>query len=117
MSSEIPTLRPCSHCTRHIQSTESTCPFCNGILSADFADYSHTLPSKRLSRAALVAFGATVALAGCAGSATAGDAGQDAMVQTDNPNAMPEVSVAAYGLPPPMDGGVAPPYGIPPGDF
>lgn len=115
----VPTLRPCPQCTRHIKSSESACPFCNAVLDSEFAHYSHTLPNKRMSRAALVAFGAAVALTGCAASTMAGDAnqGQDAVVQNDQPNAMPDVSVAAYGLPPPEDGGVAPPYGIPPGDF
>jgi hypothetical protein len=118
----IETLRPCPGCTRHIKTSEPVCPFCATALSAEFAAFSPTLPNKRMSRAALVALGATIALTGCAASTQPGDGSsrdvQDASaMQDDRPN-MPEVSVSAYGLPPPPeDGGVAPPYGIPPGDF
>jgi hypothetical protein len=90
-----------------------------------FEDFQYPTINKRLGRAAIAAFGATLALAGCGSStapidgatdsATAQDSAQadSAPMQDSSPGL--DVPVAAYGLPP-QDSGVAPPYGIPPRD-
>lgn len=54
-------LRLCDACSRHVRDTETTCPFCTSALS--FAPLP-IAPLPRLSRAAQVAFVATV-LVGC----------------------------------------------------
>ncbi len=51
-------LAPCSACNRHGRISEGACPFCGAALSRVAAP---PLPNRRMSRAALVAFGATVA--------------------------------------------------------
>ena len=65
-------LIPCGACGRHVRAAEGACPFCGGALSG--ASASIELPQGRLSRAALVAFGLTVAAsgaaAGCGGSSS-----------------------------------------------
>jgi hypothetical protein len=53
-----PHLRPCPGCSRHVRVSEGACPFCGGALDASFrAAPAPVPPSRRLSRAALVAFG------------------------------------------------------------
>jgi len=88
----------CSGCARHIRATESGCPFC-GVANTH-APPERSTPTKRLGRAALFAFGAavstTVALSGCGDSAE------------PTPDAAREAGM--------MDGGISPPYGIPPMD-
>ncbi|MDP3275633.1 MAG: hypothetical protein Q8Q09_10590 [Deltaproteobacteria bacterium] len=119
------TFRPCPYCGRHVRTSDSACPFCASALPAAFAAFEYTLPSRRMSRAALAAFGATLALStGCAstsmGQGDGGDAAADAQTQADSAMQdtmqQPDISIAAYGQPPPEDAGVAPPYGIPPRD-
>src|SRR4051812_18987192 len=64
-------LVPCPECSRHVRVSEPECPFC-----AQPLDLSGTpeprLPGVRLSRAATLAFGATLAsaaaLAACSGT-------------------------------------------------
>ena len=64
-------LVPCPECSRHVRVSEAQCPFC-----AQPLDLSGTpaprLPGVRLSRAATLAFGATLAsataLAACSGT-------------------------------------------------
>jgi hypothetical protein len=61
-------LRPCSDCDRHVRSDEVRCPFCGGALEVD--DRPPPVPTGRIGRAALMAFGAalaTASLAGCKG--------------------------------------------------
>ena len=54
-----PHLRACPGCSRHIRVAEESCPFCGILLGAPFrASPAPIPPSRRLSRAALVAFGA-----------------------------------------------------------
>jgi hypothetical protein len=110
-----PTLRPCPECGRHIQATEGRCPFCDCATPEGFGAFEYPAVGRRMTRAAIAAFGASLALAACGTSTGPGDgAADDAradVMQT------PDVPVSAYGLPPPPeDGGVAPPYGIPPRD-
>jgi hypothetical protein len=53
-------LAPCPACARHVRTHESACPFCRADL-----DLSHIrpaqMPTRRLNRKALFAFGATLA--------------------------------------------------------
>jgi hypothetical protein len=51
-------LRPCPGCSRHVRVSERACPFCSATLDTSFqASPAPVGPSKRLSRAALFAFG------------------------------------------------------------
>ena len=66
-------LVPCPECGRHVRVSESECPFC--ALPLDLASTPEPrLPSTRLSRAATLAFGATLAsataLAACSGESS-----------------------------------------------
>jgi hypothetical protein len=140
-------LLACPSCARHVRSTETACPFCATALTASPAGGEPVpaarVASKRLSRAALFALGATAAAAVACSSTTdsntvaiyggppadsgseaeptpmpvyggpAIDAGMDAPVLLD----------AAYGGPPfdaadaaddADSGGAAPAYGAPP---
>lgn len=52
-------LTPCPGCRRHVRQSETSCPFCSVELDLSVAD--PVLPRTRLGRAALFAFGATLA--------------------------------------------------------
>jgi hypothetical protein len=55
-------LEPCPHCHRHVQVSETACPFCAEAL--DFSAVApRAVPRTRLSRAATFAFGAVGAVA------------------------------------------------------
>jgi hypothetical protein len=94
-------LLACPSCARHVRATESACPFCAASLPATFAAAPLRLPpTKRLSRAALYAVGATsitVAAACSSSSGTpAGDTdGSTADASPDSPSAMPLYGAAA----------------------
>lgn len=60
-------LSPCPHCRRHVRVLERVCPFCLGAIDLSRVP-APVLPTRRLGRAALFAFGATIA-AGLATSA------------------------------------------------
>ncbi|MSP58860.1 MAG: hypothetical protein EXR72_00700 [Myxococcales bacterium] len=64
----MPDLAPCPLCARHVQITETRCPFCDGELPTLTP---RTLPSglRRMSRTASLALGASLAVAGCRTSA------------------------------------------------
>jgi hypothetical protein len=47
---------PCPSCSRHIRASEGSCPFCSASITA--TSVAPPAPSSRLSRAALIAFGA-----------------------------------------------------------
>jgi hypothetical protein len=71
-------LVPCPECNRHIRVTEAACPFC--ALPLDLAATPEPqLPRARLSRAATLAFGATLvsatALAACSSDSDGGGKG------------------------------------------
>ena len=120
-------LLPCLSCARHVRASETACPFCAAALVASATSTLARSPSKRLSRAALFALGASAAaVAACSGSVTplygapAGDGGaldgsaRDAAADDD------VQAVPAYGIAP-MDAGndgpvPAPLYGAPPPD-
>lgn len=117
-----PTMRPCPACDRHVKTSDTSCPFCATALPDGFDAFAYPTTNKRMSRAAIAAFGAisaSLALTACGASTSPSDSGigNDATSPQDIQDVRnsPEVSVAAYGLPP-MDGAVAPPYGIAPVD-
>lgn len=58
-------LIPCPGCSRHVRAFESECPFCRVDLDLSSVP-EHAMPTRRLGRAALFTFGATLA-AGLAG--------------------------------------------------
>jgi hypothetical protein len=64
-------LVPCPSCERHLRASETTCPFCGSAVDLSGLP-PPALPNRRLSRAALVAFGATIA-AGVAATSCGGD--------------------------------------------
>lgn len=102
-------LIPCPECGRHVRNTEAACPFC--ALPLDLSGVpAPQLPSHRLSRAATLAFTATLAsataLAACSGTT---DGGPD-----------PDPVAGAAGMPSagvsgiPAGGGAVAVYGAPP---
>jgi hypothetical protein len=63
------TLVTCAACERHIRRTEEHCPFCGAAIAARVTTApERPLPTARLGRAALLAFAATYAGAGCGGT-------------------------------------------------
>jgi hypothetical protein len=71
-------LVPCTACQRHVRASETACPFCATALDPAHAA-EPTLPTQRLGRAALFAFGATLAASltavGCGGDTDDGKGG------------------------------------------
>ncbi len=83
-------LEPCPQCRRHVRTSETVCPFCAADIAAAMQGApARAMPTGRLGRAALFAFGLSVAttsaLEGCSddgddnsdndGSSKAGDGG------------------------------------------
>jgi len=105
-------LSPCPSCLRHIVATEARCPFCSHALSAPLPVRPDA--TRRLSRAAVFSFAASLGVAGCSSSVTTTDA--SAGVDRPATDAPAESGVADTG---PADtgiediGNIAPPYGIP----
>lgn len=97
------TLVPCAGCGRHVRTSDSACPFCGQTIDRDAAN--RAVPRSggaRLGRAALFAFGATIAAtaAACGTTPSNPDAsGNDAQVQ-DTGVAPDAGSMALYGAPP-----------------
>jgi hypothetical protein len=56
-------LEPCPSCQRHVRISESRCPFCAANVEALGALAAREMPTKRLGRAALFAFGVSAAAA------------------------------------------------------
>ena len=71
-------LVPCTACQRHVRASETVCPFCATALDPAHAA-APALPTQRLGRAALFAFGATLAASltavGCGGDTDDGKGG------------------------------------------
>ncbi len=66
-------LEPCPKCRRHVRTSETVCPFCSSDIASSMQRApARPLPTTRLGRAALFAFGlsvaATSALEGCSDS-------------------------------------------------
>ena len=79
-------LAPCPACSRHIKTTERSCPFCKGAIPESIAESALPGATSRLSRAAAFAFtaslavtGAAAAVSGCSSGSTltTGDASAD----------------------------------------
>ncbi|HSY41613.1 MAG TPA: hypothetical protein VLA79_18870 [Polyangia bacterium] len=103
-------LAPCPACNRHVDIAESACPFCATALPASFRARPPLIPLRgRLSRAALMAAGATLmGAAACSGNDAI--SGNDAA--TDRPAVTKDASedrgfVAFYGAPFPGAGGAS----------
>jgi hypothetical protein len=113
-----PRLLACPACGRHVRVSESACPFCKSPLPPDFAEATLPRgPGARMSRAALLAFGATSLTLAAACSRPDGrtapvtatpavdqavssksDAGSTAADRVDDTDG---AAVAVYGGPPP----------------
>ena len=90
-------LAPCPACHRHVDVAETTCPFCAAALAESFRrPPAAVAPPRRLSRAAMMAAGATL-LGACSANDAIGntkDAATDRSVATDG-----IVVVPIYGAP------------------
>ena len=115
-------LVPCPECGRHVRVSESECPFC--ALPLDLAGTQEPrLPATRLSRAATLAFGATLvsasALAACSSDSDTGTGNGGGATSTAG--AAGAAGAAAAGATSTgggtsgHGGGSAPIYGAPPG--
>ena len=120
-------LSPCPGCLRHIIVTEARCPFCAHALTAPLPIRPDA--TRRMSRAAVFSFAASLTVAGCGASVTATDASPGGDVPVDTGSA--DTGLADTGLADtgptdtgPRDtgltddgrydlGNVAPPYGVP----
>ncbi len=114
-------LAPCPSCSRHLRTTETCCPFCKTVLGVAHAGAGIPGATQRLSRAAALAFTASLSLTACSGTtvAAAGDSGPgDGSAHVDT-GTQPADSggVTPEGGDEPFDsGGIQPPYGLPPFD-
>lgn len=78
-------LVPCSKCMRHVRSVETECPFCRAALPVRASAPANAFRG-RMSRAAILAAGATLMVAGAACDSDppkSGDAGGDATAISD----------------------------------
>ena len=122
-------LVPCPECNRHVRASEPECPFC--ALPIDLPNTPPPqLPRGRLSRAATLAFGATLvsatALSACGGDAEesvpsdAGGAGVASLGGGQTIYGAPSEPVGGAfgngGSPNIGEGGAFPVYGGPPGE-
>ena len=128
-------LVPCPSCARHVRAHEAVCPFCASTLPADLAERAAPpWPRRRLNRAAVFVFGATLSTAACSGNVvqgvgagTGGSAGTGGGVSTHGTGGTGGSPVDAGPDGPADDGGpedaeddvhqdvnVQPPYGAPP---
>jgi len=107
-------LRPCSSCSRHVRADETRCPFCEATLAID--TNPPPVPSKRLGRAARMAFGAAVttgAIVACGGGQPAKDASNTgAGASSSSASATTTATTTATETPP----DIAKPYGAPPAE-
>ncbi len=141
-----PSFAACPSCARHVKTTEAACPFCAVPLGSSWGPRLEPKlpPVARLTRAALVAFGAAAvtSAAACGGSIQSSDDAGSTVAQKDAGNVgAPDATVTEpdasslccppYGIsppPPPEDAGSEPPldaaydvvvvtvpYGVPPG--
>ena len=122
-------LAPCPACSRHIRTTERTCPFCASAIPESITESALPGASSRLSRAAAFAFtaslavtGAAVGTSGCTSGSTLtdGDASADGSTKDGSPDDEGGLQ-AAYGAiavdsGPDDAGGAGTKYGGPPID-
>jgi hypothetical protein len=126
-------LAPCPACSRHVKTTERTCPFCRGTLPDSIADAALPGAPSRMARAAAFAFTASLAVTGAVAASTTGctsgvsapiggdAAAKDGSSPNDDGGNQPIYGAPAYGEPPvdagPDDsGGAGTKYGGPPID-
>ena len=96
-------LAPCPSCSRHVKTTEPSCPFCKATI-AELAAAPVPFVQRRMTRAAAYAFSASLAVAGCSGTTTStGDGGTSEGGANDGG--------ANDG--PSDEGNIQPPYGAP----
>jgi len=105
-------LVPCPECSRHVRVSETECPFC--ALPLDLASTpAPQLPRGRLSRAATLAFGATLvsasALAACSSDSDTGSGNGGATSSAGTAGSAGKAAAGAGG------GTVGPVYGAPAG--
>lgn len=99
----------CPGCSRHVRATEMRCPFCAAALPGDLGERAAPSVPSRLSRAAAFAFGASLAIAGCATDVTTGDAAGSTSGGEGGAGPGPGDEgggQAVYGAPAPEDAGV-----------
>jgi hypothetical protein len=106
-------LVPCPECSRHVRVSEKQCPFC--ALPLDLAGTpAPQLPRGRLSRAATLAFGATLvsasALAACSSDSDTGTGSGGGATSTAGAAGAAGTATAGAG-----GGTVGPVYGAPAG--
>lgn len=117
-------LEPCPACQRHLRTSETTCPFCGAdVAQAMAAVPARAFPSRRLSRAALLALGvgAGVVVGGSMEGCSDDDpsATEEASAESDSQQ---DVAMPLYGVSPrdpddfpvrppikPLDAGAKPP--------
>lgn len=58
-------LRPCPTCKRHVRGADTSCPFCHAVLPLQPTATTTPRVTGRMGRAAIFAFGATLAGASC----------------------------------------------------
>lgn len=122
-------LAPCPACSRHVKTSERTCPFCDGALPDGIADAAMPGASSRLSRAAAFAFSASIAVTGAAAASLGcttgtdpnpGDASSDASPTDARPDdsggQQPVYGAPAFDAGPDDSGGGGAKYGGPPID-
>jgi hypothetical protein len=108
-------LIPCLSCHRHVRVDEDACPFCGVERSLELrASAPPALPKRRLGRAALFAFGATLAGANCGDVTPTSDAGADGATKDGAAGASGVAGTGAGGNSG-AAGGVVALYGGPPG--
>src|SRR5690349_16387146 len=105
-------MAPCPSCSRHVRTNEPSCPFCKVVLPESLADAVVPGTTPRLSRAAAIAFTASLAVTGCGGT-------QAQLAPTDSGTKDGSSGSDATTDGPSDDGGYlvhygAPPYGLPP---
>jgi len=123
-------LAPCPECSRHMRVNETQCPFCGTAVTVDLSRSVVPSAPKRLTRAAALVFGASIAV-GATSCSASNPNGTDAAVDTGMQQDSGQV-VALYGAPAPdsmvntdagsdaspgdgaMDAGPAVRYGLPP---
>ena len=129
-------LVPCPSCARHVRASETACPFCQAELPEGLEAQARPGVARRMSRAAALALGASLAVAACAdevqttndaSGATSGDKGSGSggggaggaggaasTTATSSSEASSSSGIAVlYGPAPPPDGGFG---GSPPDD-
>ena len=77
-------LATCPECNRHVNVSETDCPFCKAILPSDMSARVQNRPANRnrFGRAALVSFSAVVATSAVACAADDDDTGNDQNAQS-----------------------------------